>query len=587
MNFFAKYAFPILTALIICAFYVGLPLLRSCILADPKATGRPDRKDILIILAITAVYAFTAFTNLGSTKAPQSFWEAEGENLIVIELEENRDLDRIMFYAGINVGSYNVELSADGENYHLAVVMEQSYAELLRWHSHDLEQVGKNTRFVRISSSGNPRMGELALFSGGEYIPYSAPISVLNDESGIIPAEYDYFNGSYFDEIYHVRTAVEHMESMNPYEISHPPLGKLIISVGISLFGLTPFGWRFMGTLLGVLMLPVMYVFAKRLFGGRAAPACCTLVFAADFMHYTQTRMATIDTYAVFFILLMYLFMYLWLTGQKNLHLALCGLAFGLGAASKWTCLYAGAGLALLWGLYWLTKGRKRGFRAFVKNSLFCLVFFVLIPALIYYVSYYPYGAARGLHGIGAFFTREYFHTVISNQEFMFSYHAGVDATHPYSSMWYQWILDIRPILYYLKYYGDGSRSSFGAFVNPAICWAGLLALFVLIYTAIFRRDKKAAFILLAYLAQLLPWVFVPRLTFAYHYFPCTVFLILALGYVFRLMELSSPGWRAYVYGFTGFCIALFIMFYPVISGAPVSADFGDKYLGWLPTWPF
>lgn len=47
-------------------------------------------------------------------------------------------------------------------------------------------------------------------------------------------------NSSYFDEIYHVRTAIEHQKDIWPYEVSHPPLGKLIIGIGISLFGVTP-----------------------------------------------------------------------------------------------------------------------------------------------------------------------------------------------------------------------------------------------------------------------------------------------------------------------------------------------------------
>ncbi len=33
-------------------------------------------------------------------------------------------------------------------------------------------------------------------------------------------------NSSYFDEIYHARTALEHIENVYPYEITHPPLGK-------------------------------------------------------------------------------------------------------------------------------------------------------------------------------------------------------------------------------------------------------------------------------------------------------------------------------------------------------------------------
>jgi len=587
MSFFAKYSMPLLAGLIICLFYTGLPLLKNCRLSEENDSHRMDVRDWIRVLVLSTVYAVAAFTNLGINSAPQSFWEGQGDEFLSLELSETADVDSIVFYSGINVGSYNIEVSENGENYHLAAVIEQAYSELLRWKSLELQEVGKNVRFVRISTQGQPRLGELAFFSQGRLIPYSSTVSALGDEAELIPAASDYLNSSYFDEIYHVRTAVEHMEGMNPYEISHPPLGKLIISIGIALFGLTPFGWRFMGTLFGVLMLPIMYVFAKKLFGGRAAPACCSVMLAAEFMHFTQTRIATIDTYGVFFILLMYLFMFLWLTEQKQWQLFLCGLSFGLGAASKWICLYAGAGLGVLWALYWLIFGRKKGFKAFLKNSLWCVLFFVVIPCIIYYVSYYPYGVARGLHGMGSFFTKEYAQTVLSNQEFMFSYHSGVEATHPYSSMWYQWLLNIRPILYYLTYLEEGTRSSFGAFMNPAICWAGLLALFVLLYTAIARRDKKAAFLLLAYLAQLLPWVFVPRLTFAYHYFPCSVFLILSLGYVMELIRLNTPRWQAYVYGFTGFCVALFILFYPVLSGAPVSVAFADKFIGWLPTWPF
>ena len=93
---------------------------------------------------------------------------------------------------------------------------------------------------------------------------------------------------------------------LEPYENTHPTLGKLIISVGIRIFGMNPFGWRFMGTLFGVLMLPALYHFLKRLFGSTFLCTAGTVLFAFDFMHYVQTRIATIDTYAVFFIILMY-----------------------------------------------------------------------------------------------------------------------------------------------------------------------------------------------------------------------------------------------------------------------------------------
>jgi dolichyl-phosphate-mannose--protein O-mannosyl transferase len=127
-----------------------------------------------------------------------------------------------------------------------------------------------------------------------------------------------YLNSTYFDEIYHARTAFENIHNVYPYEITHPPLGKLILSLGIRMFGMTPFGWRFMGTLVGVLMLPVFYLIAKGLFKRTSIAFCTTTLFAFDFMHFTQTRIATIDVYAVFFILFMYLFMWRYVTSAMR-----------------------------------------------------------------------------------------------------------------------------------------------------------------------------------------------------------------------------------------------------------------------------
>ena len=47
-------------------------------------------------------------------------------------------------------------------------------------------------------------------------------------------------------------------------------------------------------------MLPLLYVFLKNLFGRTSIATCGTILLAADFMHLTQTRLATIDTYAFF-----------------------------------------------------------------------------------------------------------------------------------------------------------------------------------------------------------------------------------------------------------------------------------------------
>ena len=595
----ATYLLPIALTVLIVIFFAGLPALQVCPPPKRIADDRRGWRSHWFILALTLVYTLVAFVNLGDTRAPQSFRQLDNE-YADIELANPSPIGRVMLYTGIVQGSYTIQFSQDGETWIPAANYEQGHASLLKWEEPELFAGPEgDVRTVRVIGYDGAELGEVALFSpSGERLEISCGVTELCDEQALVPETPYFLNSSYFDEIYHARTAWEHLRGMWPYEISHPPLGKEILSLGILLFGMTPFGWRFMGTLFGAAMLPLMYWFARKLYGGKTVPACCAALLATDFMHFAQTRIATIDTYGVFFILLMYGFMYDYLQTRSRKALALSGVFFGLGAASKWTCLYAGAGLGVLWLADWIRQARAAApegkalgekpadaqpGRAFLQNVGWCLIFFVAVPALIYYLSYIPYGAARGAFP----FSLDYTKIVWDNQVFMFTYHKGVNATHPYSSRWYQWMLDIRPILYYLKRFDDGRRSSFGAWLNPLLCWAGLLSLFVLLYMALVRRDRKAGFLLWGYLAQLLPWVLITRTTFEYHYFPSSVFLVLALGYVFALMRDCEKDWKWRVCGLCGLSAALFVLFYPAISGLPVNSETATKFLKWLPTWPF
>ncbi len=176
---------------------------------------------------------------------------------------------------------------------------------------------------------------------------------------------------------------------------------------------------------------------------------------------------------------------------------------------------------------------------------------------------------------------------MLDNHKYMFNYHSNVTATHPYSSFWWQWVLDIRPILYYLEYLPGDREQSIGAWLNPLLCWGGLLAMGCMAYLAAAKKDKTALFIFIGYLAQLLPWVFVSRIVFEYHYFPSSVFLVLALGHMFRIVELRHRRPRRVVISFTAVSVALFAAFYPALSGARVARWYDLSFLKWMETWPF
>ena len=585
----ASFLFAVLCFLGLLLFFSGLPDLKNCSLPNGNTSRgeRPKRKftEALAVLCITVLYSFSAFWNLGNTESPQSFTPMEGKTA-VFELSTKDTVGSIALFPGIGSGSYLLECSDDAEGWFSLDSFTQDHVAVLKWSLIPMS-FPRSFRYFRIvCTSGRPWLGEVALLNvNGENLPLITSDKSLCDEQDFVPDSPNYLNSSYFDEIYHVRTAWEHLNGVWPYEISHPPLGKEIISLGILLFGMTPFGWRFCGTLSGVLMLPMMYLFVRRMLGSGRVAVLSTILLSAGFMHYVQTRIATVDSFAVLFILLMFYFMYGWLSSGSNKELALCGLFFGIGAACKWTCLYAGAGLAVLWLANWIVcfaRNGKTALWAFMKNTLFCILFFLILPAFIYYLSYLPYGRAEGV----SLFSREYTAMVLENQRFMFQYHTSIVAEHPYSSRWYQWVLNLRPILYYLEYLPDGKRASIAAFVNPMICWGGLLCVPVLFYVSFRRREWTAAFLLIAYLSGLLPWVFITRLTFEYHYFASSLFLVPMLAYVFWMMENNIKHGKTFTACFTAVSAALYICFFPVLNGLPIDNLLGSKLLGWLPSWP-
>ena len=645
MGRYIVYLFPVITVLALLGFFYWYWTTQRAPLAQrlSQGTAAPAersrftfagkchpmvRRDAIPVIIITALYAVTAFFHLGSLQAPQSAWDFGSGETATFSLPQTVQVSKLWYYPNLGTGKYQVEISEDGvewltlwtrteddgsggeetvyywadsTGYGESYAMTQNYNQLFKWNEIVLENP-QYIRYLRITGQANKgllELGELALFDmEGSRVDLSGSASPLFDEQDIVPENPSYYDEAYFDEIYHPRTAWEHIRGIEPYEISHPPLGKLIMGIGIRLFGMTPFGWRFMGTLFGVAMLPLLYAFLKNLFGRTSIATCGTTLLAADFMHLTQTRLATIDTYAFFFILLMYYFMYRYLTLPAGtpfkkcaLPLFLSGLFWGIGAASKWTVIYGCTGLVVLYfiGLYqklrdWPEEERHERLAWTFKILGFSVLVFALIPAAIYTLSYLPYAQAEGDTSLTGLIS-----VMWENQKYMLSYHSGVTDSHPYSSRWYQWLFDIRPILYYMDNDVAGYTTRFAAFVNPVVCWGGLLAVVACAVQAVRRRCAKALFIVIGYLAQLVPWFFIGRITFAYHYFPSVLYLVLALCYVFHTMAEREElyAWKGPMVGLTAGAVGLYALFYPVLVGIQIPTWFSGNVLGWFPSWPF
>lgn len=551
---------------------------------DTKRNYKVTRFDVVAISIITVIYSAIAFFNLGDTRAPETYTVIDTTDEIVIDLGKENDIYQLRLYNGFYELSDNRTISIafsseTGENVYST---DLSSGGVFTW---NFIPVDANARYITLTTSQIAAIFELGIISpaGDEITPASAPTELFDE---FTVAERSYKNSTYFDEIYHARTAYEYIHKLPVYEWTHPPLGKIFIASGIKFFGMTPFGWRFAGTLFGIFMLPAIYIFIKKVFGKTALSLCGTILLASDFMHFAQSRIATIDVYVTFFIMLMFLFMFKYYNdglfnknrAKGHFILALCGLSFGLAVASKWTGLYAGAGIALVFTLAIIDSYKKDKYcflRKLITTGCLCVVFFIIIPVIIYAISYIPYLIANG-EGLSG---------IIENQVAIFTYHGKtvVDSTHPFSSKWYEWIFNLRPIWYYSDkdFCCASSISSFG---NPILWWSGIVAFVFCMHKAIHDGDKKAITLTIAYLSGIIPWTFVERTTFIYHYFPCVPFLAIMVCYVVDYLSRQNKKAVYYFSVFTALSVILFAMFYPAISGFWVSEGYLE-FLKWLPRW--
>lgn len=579
----------------------------------PSQKAAPLRKvDLICMSVITLLYACFALYDLGDHQAPVTAYDMIQGQSVEFDFGGQTPVSLSYYIAPWHGRRFTLEARASASGEWISFG-EITLKNVFAWQTVDLntdmpilrltleDTQASILELVFLDGEGNPVMPTFADFYGN-----------LFDESNLYPQDSTYRNSMYFDEIYHGRTAYEFLHGLTSYENTHPPLGKILIALGVAICGMNPFGWRIVGTLFGIAMVPFVYLFARRLSKDTLLSTLACLLFTFDFMHFTQTRIATIDVYITFFVILMYYFMYQYSrlsfydTSLKKTFLPLgaCGICMGMGIASKWTGVYAGCGLAVIFFAVLYRRYReyvyacgtpsgqtngishksiRENFIPYTRRTiLFCLVFFVAVPGVIYLLSYIPFRdySDRGLIA-----------RLFYNQQTMFNYHSGLESTHDFSSAWYEWPILKRPIWYYSRVITQtaegGLREGISAFGNPAVWWMGIPASLYMVYLCFKKRDRNAAFLVVGYMAQYLPWFFVTRITFIYHYFPSVGFVVLMILYSLYQWKpkLSKPAFVAITAVYGTLVVGLFLLFYPVLSGAPVEAAYVAKYLRWFESW--
>jgi dolichyl-phosphate-mannose--protein O-mannosyl transferase len=379
-----------------------------------------------------------------------------------------------------------------------------------------------------------------------------------------------------FDEVYHAKTALQYLNGERPLEWVHPPTAKLLIAIGVWLFGYEAWAWRLMPALCGIALAPVFFLLARQALASERAALLATVLLLCDGVYLVQSRIAMTNIFAVLFQVGAALAVLRAAQPERTPlgRAVLAGLCLGLALSTRWTSLWATGFL----GLVWLALRVRRGLRP--RDLALLTVAFVLLPLAVYTASYIPWMLI--VHPSATWEAR--LGDLLAEQGRVWTYHATLDAQHPYFSNWKTWPWLVRPTWYY--YTADATAlHGIIALGNPALWWASVPVTLWALSSGLARRDPRRLFSGLGFCLLYLPWGLAPRtLNFSHYLFEAIPYACLSLGLL--LDHYWDAEWggalaRAYV-----MLVALLLLFFlPVLLALPIPLSIGLRPWTWLPTW--
>ncbi len=634
-----------------------------------------NKRDVITIVLLSVLFFSIATWNVGLVQAPVTNWQGTQKENFYVDLGGVQPVQTVYFW--VKSGNATVLVySGSPENWRYVgqFVLQPRGTDYSQWHSCSFSAETQYLRFevqplpydsrpnfwwvIPNPSDKEPQpfaeVSEIGVLSqSNQQIPIVAiagentsdpHLSMLVDEQSSVQVPPTYMSEMYFDEVYFARSAANYLNHQIPLERTHPPVGKLIQSLGIAFFGDVPFGWRIMGVAFATLMIPLMYLLGKKLFGTWIGGFSAAFLLAFDFMHFTMSRMGTSDTYVVFFSMLSQLFFLFyfmnvvkkgWKTSVLPLFAAV--VFFALGFSTKWVVLYGAVGmLALLAAIRIrdiskLKKGLGAKYAAFFDHPFLLILGFVGVVALIYFATYIPdMLAGDSLSGI--------FHLQLE----MFNFHSAssvVQAHGLWDNAWWSWPFVLNPLWLAGSSLPNGVYSTIMLLGNPTVWWVGFVCVILLIGKAIplkvlfaglrkkltkktqstegdslaaskplnstpapeaadcslsdgsqtvtskpHRWDLAAIFIVTLFFFQWVPYMLISRITYIYHFYVNVPILCLASAYFINKIWDKKYG-KAATIAYLAVVVAVFVLFYSVISGMPTASSWIDSLKLFGKTW--
>ncbi|HVF11533.1 MAG TPA: phospholipid carrier-dependent glycosyltransferase [Actinomycetota bacterium] len=440
-----------------------------------------------------------------------------------------------------------------------------------------------------------------------------------------------------FDETYYAKDACLYLGYQQDFcdlnqsteqSYVHPPLGKWLIAIGIKVFGYNSFGWRASAAFFGILVVLLTYLLALKLLNDRWVGGVAGLLVATDFLMLVQSRIAMLDIFQAFFLVLGFLF--LAVDRERVIEIRnhsledrdtpaparepewgfAAGAAMGLAVSVKWSAAWGLIAVMVLSAMWSLTiaslkKKHPASFSESQRNGLavwgMWLLSFALIPLVVYLSTYALYffdnareecnftvpaqgglkfGKQKGECVPGAVGSAMGF---VDLQYRAAKYHLTLKAKHSYQSRAWTWPLVKRPVAYY--YPANQKKSThILAFGNLAVWYGSLIAL---VYLAIRsrRRLRPERIILAGWGSQYLPWLIVGRPLFFFYMTPVVPFMMIGLAAALGALrdKGKSARWLVTAYLILGVGVLVYF-FYPVIAAVPLDYNLWRSRM-WFGSW--
>jgi dolichyl-phosphate-mannose--protein O-mannosyl transferase len=375
--------------------------------------------------------------------------------------------------------------------------------------------------------------------------------------------------GYIFDEVYYAKNANSLLSSAVELDaqgqaefVVHPPFGKWLIAIGIRFFGNEEFGWRFASAIFGTLSILLIYLIVKKLFNSEFLSITAALLMAFDGLNLVMSRVALLDIFLMFFILLSIYFLItnnLWLSGS----------AIGLAISIKWSAAFLIPLVILFVVIY-----NKVAFRNLYK----VISQFTLLPISIYFASWS--GWIFSSQGWARQSESNVFASLWNYHLQILDFHQGLDDKHAYQANPWSWLVLGRPTSFYYESPSDCGAEKCAqeilAIGTPLLWWISIFAVAITFGFLVTKLERAAAIILLGFAGTYLPWFFIQsRTTFYFYSISILPFLILALIYCFNQL-LNIANYKKYIISFVILVAINFIYFLPIYLGISI------PYSQWL-----